>query len=301
MGMEWLYLAIFSTFFYAITNIFDKFVMSKVLKKPIQYTMLIGLYVLIFATLVFLFQKVQFIFPESLIAMFFGTFWMVGIIFYSKSLIKEEVSRVMSLFFTIPLFVTVLAAVFLEEILIPVKYLGIILLVASGILISYKKTKGKFFIPSLKIILISVLFLSIYDIQKKYILNSMDYWSLYFWNVTGIGITSLLLLFIPSIRKDFIKLVKLLKKTRLLYVMLGSETMAFAGEILTNMAISMSYVSLVIAIGPFQPAFLLLFTILISLFRPKILKEEVNRKTMAVKLISLILLFAGTWLITMKG
>jgi drug/metabolite transporter (DMT)-like permease len=275
--------------------------MSKVLRKPVPYTMLLGFYVSIFAVLIFLFQKVQFVFPESLIAIFFGIFWVGGVSFYSKALIKEEVSRVMSLFFTLPLVVTILATIFLKEILIPVQYLGIVLLVASGILISYKKSKGKFFIPSIKMILIAILFLSLYDIQRKYVLNVMSYWSLYFWNVVGINITSLFLLFIPTIRRDFIKLVKILKKTRLLYIMLGTETAAFLGDITFNIATSTTYVSLVVAIGPLQPFFVLLFMILISLFKPKILKEEINKKIVAIKLLSLVLLFLGTWLITMKG
>lgn len=299
--MEWFYFSILSTFLFALTNIFDKFVMSKVLRKPVPYTMLLGFYVSIFAVLIFLFQKVQFVFPESLIAIFFGIFWVGGVSFYSKALIKEEVSRVMSLFFTLPLVVTILATIFLKEILIPVQYLGIVLLVASGILISYKKSKGKFFIPSIKMILIAILFLSLYDIQRKYVLNVMSYWSLYFWNVVGINITSLFLLFIPTIRRDFIKLVKILKKTRLLYIMLGTETAAFLGDITFNIATSTTYVSLVVAIGPLQPFFVLLFMILISLFKPKILKEEINKKIVAIKLLSLVLLFLGTWLITMKG
>jgi len=299
--MEWFYFAVLSTFLFALTNVFDKFVMSKILKKPIPYTMLIGFYTSIFAVLIFLFQKVQFVFPESPIAILFGTFWIVGIILYSKAIIKEEVSRVMSLFFILPIFVTILAAIFLKEILIPMQYLGIVLLVASGILISYKKSKGKFFISSIKIILLSILLLSAYDVQRKYVLNAMNYWSLYFWNVLGINITASLLLFIPSIRRDFIELVKKLKKVSLLHIMLGSEIAAFLADISANIAISTTYVSLVVALGPLQPFFLLLFMIFISLFKPKILKEEIGKKTMALKFFSLILLFLGTWLITMKG
>lgn len=263
--------------------------------------MLLGFYISIFAVIIFLYQKVQFVFPESLIAVVSGACWIGCVALYSKALIKEEVSRVISIFFTIPLFVAILAAIFLKEILTPMQYVGIVLLVASGILISYKKSKGKFFIPSLKIILIAILLSSIYDIQKKYVLNVMNYWSLYFWNVVGINITALLLLFIPSIRRDFIKLVKTLKRTRLLYVLVGSETSAFFADISFNVATSMTYVSLVAAIGPLQPFFVLLFMVFISSFKPKILKEEINKKIILLKLISLILLFLGTWLITMKG
>jgi len=64
---------------------------------------------------------------------------------------KEEVSRIATLFQLIPVFVALLSIVFLGEILGLVQYFGIILIVFASILVSYRHAAERSFSGVLKL------------------------------------------------------------------------------------------------------------------------------------------------------
>jgi hypothetical protein len=63
-------------------------------------------------------------------------------------------------------------------------------------------------------------------------------------------------------------------------------------------AISLGYVSLVSAISGLQNLFVFVYMLMLSLFLPNILKEEITKGIVLLKLSAVILMFFGTWLIT---
>ena len=81
--------------------------------------------------------------PWSLLGIIGGLGLYPGLILYFKAMAIEESSRVISLWYTGTIFVPIFAYVFLEEKLSLPSYLGIILLVASAMFISYRKEEGK--------------------------------------------------------------------------------------------------------------------------------------------------------------
>jgi hypothetical protein len=56
-------------------------------------------------------------------------------------------------------------------------------------------------------------------------------------------------------------------------------------------------VTLVNALASVQPFFVLAFAVALSIFYPKILKEEIGRSAVALKLIAIAMMFAGVILI----
>lgn len=78
-----------------------------------------------------------------------------------------------------------------------------------------------------------------------------------------------------------------------------NELVALLGLASLEYAIaSASSVSLVIALQATQPFFLLLYAIILSLWFPKILKEEVNKGVLTNKLIAIALLAIGVFLVS---
>jgi drug/metabolite transporter (DMT)-like permease len=109
------------------------------------------------------------------------TFW-----FYSKALQVEEISRITPMFQFIPIFVVVLSMVFLGEILSAQKYLGIALIVATSLLVAYRKSdNGGVLSSAFKWMLPYCVIISVYNVFSKYLLAYLDSWSVYFWMMVG--------------------------------------------------------------------------------------------------------------------
>src|SRR3989304_10559350 len=143
--MEWFYLALLSTALFPIGNILDKFLLSKgrFLKFPSEYVALFILLQSLIAASIALLFKIQYVFPQSLIAIGVGLLQLVLFHLYARGVAKGEVTRAVSLLFTSPLLVLILAFVFLGETFGLAKYIGIVLLVLSAIIISYTKEGGR--------------------------------------------------------------------------------------------------------------------------------------------------------------
>jgi len=73
---------------------------------------------------------------------------------------------------------------------------------------------------------------------------------------------------------------------------------ALFGILFSIIATSISYVTLVNALSSVQPFFVLLFTVLLSIFFPHIIKEEINKSIMFLKVLAIILMFIGVILVT---
>jgi uncharacterized membrane protein len=216
---------------------------------------------------------------------------------YNKALKKEEASIIISLVYIKPIIVVFLAWLLLSESLSISKYAGIVLIVLSSILISYVKPQRKQFLLSMLVLALLVAFLwAVSNTLAKYVMFEIDYWSLLFWTTVG-GLLSIpLWLLHPTIRTNFFKTVRSIDKKIYLYFIFN-EAVYTLGELFFFISTSLGLVSLVAAISGLQPFFVVVFTLALSIFVPSILKEVIDRKTVLLKLIAVILIFIGSWLI----
>ena len=294
--MSWVLFSVLAAFIWAIVNTIDKYVLTKWVKKPIVPVMVLGILSVFAAFLVYLLKGFSyFSLINIMLAFIAGTFYMVGTIFYFKAIKIEEVSRVVPLFHLIPFFVLILATIFLGEIFTPIMYLGILLLIVGAFLISTKNFKKISFGLSFRLMMLSVLCFSINLLLGKYLLGFADYWTVFSY----IRIGSILVL-IPIFILNYKDLISVVKKhgKKTIGVMSIAETLNLVAILLYVIALSSGYLTLVSALGSVQAFFLLLLTVILSIFFPKILKEEISRKTILIKLLAIIILFIGALLIT---
>jgi drug/metabolite transporter (DMT)-like permease len=210
----------------------------------------------------------------------------------------EEVSRIAPLFQFIPLFVVFLSVLFLDEILGAQKYLGIALIVITSILISYRKSEsGKSLSSAFKLMIPFSIILAVYTVLNKYLLGYLDYWSIFFWMMIGSCLGVLFMLCFSKPRKQFVETFPLLGK-RTFFVSLFGEGTYIIGTIFSLIATSLGYVSLVSTLSGLQQFFVFVYMLVLSLFVPAILKEEISRNVVALKISAIALMFVGTWLVT---
>jgi len=292
--MSWILFSILAAFIWAIVNTVDKYVLTKWVKKPIIPVMIMGIIGLIVALIIFLINGYSYLSAGHIgYGLLAGIFYIVANVFYFKAAKIEEISRVAPLFHLAPLFLLILAAIFLGEIFTPLKYLGIFLLVIGSILISSRSIKiklGKAF----WLMIMSTIFFSFDLVITKYLLGFADFWTIFAYIRIGAGLGLIPIFYLYSGElKDLI--TKHGKKV--VGVISANETLNVLGVLSATIASALGFVTLVEALASIQSLFLFIIVVILSIFYPKILKEEIKKSTVLLKLIAIILMLTGAILI----
>lgn len=288
--------AILAGLVWSIGNVIDKTVVSKYIKNPIFILFIISLISFVVGILILAFDYQPLAYRDWLFVLAASFFYILGNLTYLYALKREESSRVVPLFALANVFVPILAAIFLGEIFGGKQYLGIILVVfgsllilARGNLISSLKSKG------LYLMLISSFSFSAPDIINKWLLRRYDYWVVFGYVRILLGLFGLLILLFY-----FSEIKNCLKNTGRNYLGLisGSQILSVAGALLFIISMSYWFVTLTETVSSSQYIFLLLWIIFLSRFKPHILAEELSRKIMRQKIISIILIIVGIYLVS---
>jgi len=204
---------------------------------------------------------------------------------------------VVSLIYTSPLFVAILAFVFLGEELSITSYVGILFLILSAFLVLYKRIDSKN--VALGIILVYAFFSALARVASKSALEEVDVWSYFFWFLVGeIGGTAILAAIRPRRLATAVRKVD----ARLFLLIAGTTAFSTLGFILLYSAFSFGSVVLASGLSAIQPSVVLLYSAILLRIHPgTIPSERVTgwwaslRKISAVVLIMLgVLALTGT-------
>ncbi|UCG95832.1 MAG: DMT family transporter [archaeon] len=293
--MLWAILSIFGAFIFAVVNVIDKYILIKWVREPIIPVMILSTVGLTASALIYLIRGFSYLsYFNIFLGLFCGFFYILSNILFFRALKIEEVSRVIPLFYLTPLFTLILASVFLGEVFTWLKYLGIFMIVSGSILISTRRTTKIKLNKAFWLMILAGIFLSFNAIISKYLLGISDYWTVFGYTRIGAFILSIPLLYfyLPNL----ISMVKEYGK-KTIGVITANETANVFAMLLITIATAIGFVSLVSTLMSTEPFFVLLFVVIISRFYPKILKEEVSRKIIIMKLTAIVCMFIGIILI----
>jgi len=105
-----------------------------------------------------------------------------------------------------------------------------------------------------------------------------------------------LFLFSPKVRRDFLSDFRTVSRGVIFWKSICT-CLFFVGVFSYYFAVSLESISLVATIPSTEPFFVLLFTALLSFLIPGMLKEEMDKRTIAMKTSAIILIIVGAWLI----
>jgi transporter family protein len=245
--MSWILFSILATLTWAIVNIVDKYVLTKWVRKPIIPIMILGIIGLLASVLVYLFHGLSVLSYQNIVLAFVaGVFYILMSIFYFKAVKIEEISRVVPLFYLAPIFVLILAGVFLGETFSPLKYLGIFLLIIGAIFISSKNFIKISFGKAFWFMVLASLSISIDAVITKYLLNFADFWTIFFY--TRIGTIFAL---VPIFYFSFPDLVSTVRKygKKVIGIISLNESLNLVGVLLITIATAVGPVTLVNALS----------------------------------------------------
>ncbi len=297
--MDWFLFALIGAASLAITGIVDKFILDKYVKSCYAYLISLVLIQQIFTIGIFLIMGSGFVYPQSLYAVAAGAAQVVLWASYLRALQVEETSRVAALVYVYPIFVFPAAFFFLGEALSLRDYAGGILLVMSALLVSYRPpVKGGPLIlsPALKYMLIFWLFSALYAVAAKYLLSFMDEWHLIMWSSLGNLLMILPFLGIKRIRDEAFGYLQ--GGMFLLTALVADEIFDFLGRVVLIFAYALGSVALVSSVAALQPFLTLIYVITLGIFIPGVLTEELDSRTLALKLAAVFLIVMGVYLVS---
>lgn len=140
--VDWLVFALIGTIFFSAAGVLDKLLLSSYACDSKAYIVCQVVVQQLFTVPILVLMEIDFVYPESVLAMALGALQLLPSVFYLHAVQAEEASRVAALEYSYPVFVFLGAFLFLGENLAPKHYVGSLLLVISVLLISYRH-KGK--------------------------------------------------------------------------------------------------------------------------------------------------------------
>jgi len=292
--MDWIFFALTAPVIWAVINVIEKIFVNRYIKNPYVYTAIISIILGIGGLLIIPFNglKMPSLFVFSL-AIAGGLFYAYACIPYYKALEFEEVSRIVALWRFVPLFTLILAFIFLDERLNFYSYLSFFFLLTGGFLVSVRKIKHAFKLSkAFWLMILSSLLFAMGLLLTKYVVSIYPFWDTNVLLRVGNLIGGLTLLINKKTRKEFTATVSSLN-LKIKSILVGNEALNLAAIFASNYAIMIGSVSLVTALSSTQPLFVLIFAIIMSVYIPKLLKEELTKKVLLQKIIAILLMIAG--------
>jgi uncharacterized membrane protein len=228
-----------------------------------------------------------------------GILYMTGMLFYLRALQNEEASVVAPFFQTGPLFGYVLAYVVLGEILSPRQLLGGALIIVGALFVSIRIGHGrKTFKARLAALMVSCGFImALSSLIFKVFALKVAFWTTTFWMFVGEGIFGVVLLLIPSYRKQFVALLRS-NTAALLSINASNELINLGGGLGNRYALLLAPLSLVQAIGSTTTLFVFVFGVVLSIFFPRFGRETLSGRDLVQKGVAAVLVATGVALVT---
>jgi uncharacterized membrane protein len=290
---NWIILTLLSAGIGSIGSIYDRYIVKNELKNTDTLLVLWGFFTgIMFCGPAIITNEISFSALTLALGIISGALYIAAMHYYYKAINEGEVSRVVPILSMNPVLVLILATIFLGEIHTPIKYLGIAFILIGVIVHTIDREHHK--LISKKIIFWGVLSASLFAIKnivaKIMSLAEMTPLNVLFW----IG----LCIFIINIPITIILWKKLkIKHKRDLPEIATVATIAGAATLIYTAAIVIGPVSLVTFLDRISILFVFIISEIIDFFNPKLLHEKFSTSAFYQKLIGVIIVLVGSYLL----
>jgi drug/metabolite transporter (DMT)-like permease len=296
--MDWLYIGLAAYFLNAISFVVSKAMLTELIPDAWTYTFYVNI---VGALTVFLIPFGFFVPSPAVIAASFasGVTYVFALLLFYKLLRREEASQIVPLTGGMtPLFVFLMASLFLGELLTANQIVGFILIVLGGFIVAHEgswrkriwKMEAKVFWGAA---FAAVLF-GASQVLMKFVFDNGPFLNGFIWRGFGAVLGAALLLLPAKPRQRiFGSFRHPSMKTDSIFVV--GQIAALANFVLVNYAFSLGPVSLVNALSGVQYAFLFGFIVFLSKRHPAILKEPLQPTIVRQKIWSIVLITAGVF------
>ena len=228
-----------------------------------------------------------------------GLLYMGAMLLYLQALQSEDASVVAPYFQASPLFGFGLAYLVLGETLSARQLTGGALIVLGALIVSVRFKYGtRLFKTRLAALMLSCGFTSALGglIFKIYAID-VEFWTTTFWMYVGEALFGCALLLVPAYRRQLAATLRV-NTAALLSINGSNELINLGGGLGNRYALMFAPLSLVQAIGSTTTLFVFAFGVVLSLFWPGVIREDLSRGELVRKGLAALLVAAGVALVT---
>lgn len=222
-----------------------------------------------------------------------SSFIRVGaILILLDSLRREEVSTVIPVVYTYPVFVAIMAFAFLGERLQPLQWGAVCIVVMGAVLISMGRGPSRNDIarPRAVLLFVSSLLFAAADVTGKQALSDISSWNLFSVGAATMGASFVAL----GLRPYVVRSIRAMPDRRTaLALLVGNEILAPAGIAMSYWALERGPVSLVSTLISSRPLFVVAFALLLSRIAPEFLFWSGDRRTVILRIAATVLIVGG--------
>ena len=231
-----------------------------------------------------------------------GILYMGAMLFYLRAIQSEEASVVAPLFQSSTLFTFLFAYLVLGEVLTWTQIGGGALLVGGALILSLDSSL-RFRRIKLRLVLLmlsATLVLAVSSVIFKLFAIRDEFWITTFWTYVGEALFGLGIIAVPSYRRQFAALFR--KSPGAVVAINGAnELINLGGGLSVRFASLLAPVALVSAISSTTTLFVFAFGILLTIFFPRLGREDLSRRNLIQKGAGATLAAIGVTLINLAG
>ncbi|MCX6793270.1 MAG: EamA family transporter [Candidatus Falkowbacteria bacterium] len=297
--MNWIIFALAGPLIWALVNHIDKFIITKYfhgkgIGSLVMFTGLSGFVVSIFI-IALKYSSINLGAAPAFFIAINGALLVASFIPYLHAMEKEEASTVSTLYQLIPVFGYFLGLIFLHEQLSFWQLIGSSLIIIGAVSISLDfSSKIRIKLKPLLLMALSSLMIATNGLVFKIIALEENFWGTAFWEYIGGTIFVLFLFFcIPLYRRQFVGMIK--KNKSVISVNFLAEILNIIAKLFANFASLLAPLVLVWVVNSFQPFFVLLYGLILTLLVPKFYRENISKTILIQKVSAIAIIVLGTY------
>ena len=301
--MNWVLYALGSAITFSLVSTLDKILLQRYIPNSRVFIILVGFVQVLLALCVLpLASFTGYGADDAAIAIGSGLVTGVYLILLFWAISLQDVSRVVPVASTYPIFIAVIAQFFLGEELGVLAWTGICVTVAGVGLMSFGPTarasdmgKGQTMVFAL-LVTASLLF-GLSQIMSKVVADDMDVWTLLMWRMLGAAAVCIALLVRTQVVPDIMRALRNPSAVGLLLLTEGA--LVLVAMVFTLEAIYNGPVSLASTVMATRPLFVFGLGIALSMGASNVLNEPLEGRILATKVLAIAMMVAGVGAVTL--
>lgn len=286
----------------AMSIYIDKYLLSKIFREEknisvlLIFSSIMGIvvlpFILLFADNVFAISAFN-----KIVMIGSGAIYILSLIPYLYALKKDETSTVAPLFQMVAPISLILWYFLLGESLNTQQLIGFFIIFISSFVLSLDIThKIKFKYEIFLLMFASCGLISLKFIAFKRVDIQASFWTTTFWEYIWFCLVSMFLLCIPWYAKSFFRLFKK-DKYKIISLNGLNEVLNLAGIVIMNYVSVITFVWLAQLMNWFQPIFIFIFGVILTLLLPKFIKEKYSKIIIIQKILCFLCILFGLYLL----
>ena len=301
--MSWVFLALGSALAFAVVSALDKILIQRFVPNPRAFIVLVGLIQFGLAAVVLPFAKFSgYGLDTALISCLSGFLAGIYLVLMFWVMRMQDVSRVVPITSTHPIFVAILAQVFLGEIISVLAWAGIIVTVGGAALMSFGPTtrrseRGQNQWLPFALLMVSSLAFGLSQYLTKVVADDIDVWSMFVWRGVGLGTACVGIMIRRSMFPDLVRAIR--DPVSISLAVFTEGLLVLVAVILQLLAIYSGPVSLAVTVMAIRPLFVFILGILLSLGVSRVLDEPLEGRILATKMAAIAMTVGGIIAVTL--